>query len=238
MYEVRFYTGNYNERQQGANRDQVDCYVEHHFNSTSNPGPNYAMAIVPADASALEMQWARDYTARIARALDISDKGAVPGGYDGRGGGNIDAVRAASMLVEPCFISNKKGAEVAREHPEIFARALVESIRQAFPPIAGRTRLIGFSIGHVGKRAKPNDRGAQSILGDMESDLATVVLHQAAGLLQRGAPSDVSPWAREAYEWAIERGISDGTRPRDPVTREEAWVMLHRLHGLSSGGPT
>lgn len=32
-----------------------------------------------------------------------------------------------------------------------------------------------------------------------------------------------------AKAWAIERGISDGERPTDPVTREEVWVMLYRL---------
>ena len=30
----------------------------------------------------------------------------------------------------------------------------------------------------------------------------------------------VSPWARESYDWAIETKISDGTRPKDFVTRE------------------
>ncbi len=40
------------------------------------------------------------------------------------------------------------------------------------------------------------------------------------------APSD---WAVEAQEWVRAQGISDGRRPRDTVTREETWVMLHRL---------
>jgi len=26
---------------------------------------------------------------------------------------------------------------------------------------------------------------------------------------------DVSPWAREAWEWAVKHGITDGTRPKD-----------------------
>lgn len=38
----------------------------------------------------------------------------------------------------------------------------------------------------------------------------------------------VSPWAREAREWAITMGITDGSRPKDTVTREEVWTMLHR----------
>lgn len=37
-----------------------------------------------------------------------------------------------------------------------------------------------------------------------------------------------SNWAIEAQKWVIKNGISDGSRPRDPVTRQELWTMLHR----------
>lgn len=33
-------------------------------------------------------------------------------------------------------------------------------------------------------------------------------------------------WARPAQEWVKAHGISDGTRPRDPVTRQECWQMI------------
>jgi len=46
--------------------------------------------------------------------------------------------------------------------------------------------------------------------------------------VQEPATDEVSVWAREAQEWAIEKGITDGTRPKDPVTREELWTMLYR----------
>jgi len=39
------------------------------------------------------------------------------------------------------------------------------------------------------------------------------------------APSD---WARDAWAWAKEAGITDGTRPRDNITREQVAVMLYR----------
>src|SRR5690606_4341756 len=35
-------------------------------------------------------------------------------------------------------------------------------------------------------------------------------------------------WAKKAREWVMARGISDGTRPNDLITRAEAWTMLHR----------
>mgnify|MGYP001159215432 CR=1 FL=1 len=46
----------------------------------------------------------------------------------------------------------------------------------------------------------------------------------------------VSPngWREEfdrARKWVVEQGITDGSRPQDPVTREEVWVMLYRALG-------
>lgn len=41
---------------------------------------------------------------------------------------------------------------------------------------------------------------------------------------------EVSEWAKEAQQWAKEKGVSDGTRPKDPVTREEVWTMLYNFH--------
>jgi hypothetical protein len=43
-----------------------------------------------------------------------------------------------------------------------------------------------------------------------------------------------SGWAKEVYDavaWAKIRGVSDGTRLTEPVTRAEVLVMLRRLEG-------
>lgn len=41
--------------------------------------------------------------------------------------------------------------------------------------------------------------------------------------------TDVSHWAADPRKWAMEQGITDGTRPKNPVTREEVWTILYRL---------
>lgn len=38
-----------------------------------------------------------------------------------------------------------------------------------------------------------------------------------------------SAWAKVAWEWATKEGLLDGTRPKDPVTREEMAEILRRL---------
>ena len=43
----------------------------------------------------------------------------------------------------------------------------------------------------------------------------------------------VSDWAKDARNWVKDNHISDGTRPKDQVTREEAWTMLYRASKLN-----
>lgn len=42
--------------------------------------------------------------------------------------------------------------------------------------------------------------------------------------------SEVSPWAVKGYEFVTKNNVSDGTKPKDSVTREELWTVLERLH--------
>ncbi|OEH85375.1 hypothetical protein BHU72_04610 [Desulfuribacillus stibiiarsenatis] len=41
--------------------------------------------------------------------------------------------------------------------------------------------------------------------------------------------SVVSDYAREAHDWVVANGISDGLNPQDQATREQVWVMLYRM---------
>lgn len=52
-------------------------------------------------------------------------------------------------------------------------------------------------------------------------------LKGGATVTEKNVPSS---WAKEAWEWAIKEGITDGTRPKDTITREEMVTMLHRYH--------
>lgn len=40
----------------------------------------------------------------------------------------------------------------------------------------------------------------------------------------------ISPWAVEARDWCISKGITDGSKPDAYLTREEMWTMLYRYH--------
>lgn len=42
------------------------------------------------------------------------------------------------------------------------------------------------------------------------------------------SPEQEKPWYEDAQNWVKQMGISDGSRPADPVTRAEVWTMLKR----------
>lgn len=45
---------------------------------------------------------------------------------------------------------------------------------------------------------------------------------------------NVSAWAKEGYKFVTENKISDGKRPKDNVTREEMWTMLHNFYKMKT----
>lgn len=45
-------------------------------------------------------------------------------------------------------------------------------------------------------------------------------------------PEDVATWAKDAWSRATALGLCDGTRPTDPITRQEAVTMLMRLKDM------
>jgi len=60
-----------------------------------------------------------------------------------------------------------------------------------------------------------------------EEQIKTIVTQTVTELL-RGVGSTPSAWAKPEWDRAIEADITDGTRPRGYVTREEAAIMAYR----------
>ncbi len=50
-------------------------------------------------------------------------------------------------------------------------------------------------------------------------------------LEEKHYPLELSNWAYKPHDWIIRKGVSDGSRPRQPITREEVWTMLYKLMG-------
>ncbi|SNR86269.1 hypothetical protein SAMN05446037_100181 [Anaerovirgula multivorans] len=48
-------------------------------------------------------------------------------------------------------------------------------------------------------------------------------------LKEEGEKQESPQWAIDARNWAMDNGISDGSRPKDTATREEIWRMLQKM---------
>jgi hypothetical protein len=183
-YSVKFYKGDYMQRQLAANADRAVAYVEHHFNSSASPTASYAVVVVGSNASNTSRNWGRWYARAVAEQFGNKvggDQGILVGGWEGRGDGNVKHTRMPALLLEPLFASHPQQAEAIRSDAgqAVLARILAESIRRFFPDGG----LIAFSVGHKYKSSSPHDRGAALAGGGNEADHAEKVLLKAAQLL-------------------------------------------------------
>lgn len=60
-------------------------------------------------------------------------------------------------------------------------------------------------------------------------DYPTIIRN--AGLNNLAPKQEEKTWYADAQQWAIGKGITDGTRPDEPATRAEVWSMLYRMNG-------
>jgi hypothetical protein len=185
MYTVKFYKGDYYDRQRTANQDGAVAYVEHHFNSSSSSQANYAVVVTGSNASQTSKNWGRWYAHAIADQFGTrvaGDSGILVGGWNGRGDANLRYTAMPAILLEPLFASNPQQADIIRSDSGqgTLARILVESIQRFFP----NGGLIALSVGHKYKQSRPNDRGAAVAGGGNEADYAEKVLEKAATMLK------------------------------------------------------
>lgn len=187
-YDVKFYRGDYLDRQDGANEDRAICYVEHHFNSWTDPSVDYSMALVGSNASTKSCDWGRWYAKRVSLEFGTElggEEGLFRPERCGRGDASLYYTHMKAILLEPLFASNPAQAGWMKSDvgQARLARALVDSILWAFP----EGGLVAFSVGHKYKTSKPDDRGAAVYGGGNEADLAEVVLLKAEHILMQGA---------------------------------------------------
>lgn len=180
-YTVKFYKGDYLNRQRAANTDKAVLYIEQHFNSVESQTADYATCVVGSNASRTSRLFAESYVRKVADAFACKASPILIGGYKGRGDGNVKYTDMPAALLEPLFCSNPKRATEIKsdEGQDRLARCLVDTIKHFFPGGG----LIAFSVGHKYRASKPNDRGAAVHGGGTEADYAEIVLKKAEVLL-------------------------------------------------------
>lgn len=71
-----------------------------------------------------------------------------------------------------------------------------------------------------------NWQGWDKFMFDVRKELILLKQGKEVNLVDKNKPSS---WAKEAWEWGKKEGITDGTNPKDPITREQVVTMLYRL---------
>lgn len=190
-YQVKFYKGDYSERQKEANKDGAVCYVEHHFNAGTNNDADYSMVVVARNASRKSIDWGSYYAQEVDKRFEAVKKawgakgknlGVNIGGFNGRGNGNLIFTNMPAILVEPMFATDPEHADIIKstEGSLVLAEILADSIMKFFP----NGGLVAFSVGHKFKKSNPADRGVSLYGGGWEADYAEKVLNKAKILLE------------------------------------------------------
>ena len=129
---------------------------------------------------------------------------------------------------------NRKGIGIEICYSKSGGTRFIEAEKLAAKFIAFKLNEKGWGIDRVKKHQdfsgkycphRTLDMGWQRFLNMVKSELDK--LKGGATVTEKNVPSS---WAKEAWEWAKKEGITDGTRPKDTMTREEMVTMLHRYH--------
>ena len=129
---------------------------------------------------------------------------------------------------------NRKGLSIEICYSKSGGQRFIEAEKLAAKFIAYKLKEKGWGIDRVKKHQdfsgkycphRTLDMGWQRFLDMVKSELDK--LKGGAAVSDKNVPSS---WAKEAWEWAIKEGITDGTNPQGAITREQVVTMLYRYH--------
>jgi len=127
---------------------------------------------------------------------------------------------------------NRKGIGIEICYSKSGGQRFIEAEKLAAKFIAYKLNEKGWGIDKVKKHQdfsgkycphRTLDMGWQRFLDMIKSELDK--LKGADKVTDKNTPPS---WAKEAWEWAKKEGITDGTNPQEPATREQVITMIHR----------
>lgn len=178
------------------------------------------------DASARnEVQYMINNNSSTSFHYAIDDKEIVQGIPENRnawhaGDGTNGPGNRKGIGIEICY--SKSGGKRFEKAEKLAAKFIAYKLNEKNWGIDRVKKHQDFSGKYCPHRTL--DMGWQRFLDMVKSELDK--LKGADKVTDRNMPS---PWAKEAWEWAKKEGITDGTNPKDSITREQVVTMLYRL---------
>ncbi len=128
---------------------------------------------------------------------------------------------------------NRKGLSIEICYSKSGGPRFIQAEKNAAKFIASKLKEKNWGIDKVKKHQdfsgkycphRTLDMGWQRFLDMVQNEL-----NELKGVDKVADKDKPSNWAKEAWEWAKKEGITDGTRPNEPATREEIITMLYRF---------
>jgi N-acetylmuramoyl-L-alanine amidase len=157
----------------------------------------------------------------------IDDKEIVQGIPENRnawhaGDGRNGKGNRKGLSIEICY--SKSGGQRFEEAEKLAAKFIASKLKEKNWGIDKVKKHQDFSGKYCPHRTL--DLGWDRFLKMVQTELNNL----KGGSNMSNDKNMPSNWAKEAWEWAIKNSITDCTRPKDNVTREELVTMLYRYY--------
>jgi len=128
---------------------------------------------------------------------------------------------------------NRKGIAIEICYSLSGGQRFIDAEKLAAKFIAYKLKEKGWGIDRVKKHQdfsgkycphRTLDMGWQRFLDMVQAELNNLTKGDGK-VADKSVPS---PWAKDAWEWATGKGVTDGSDPKGPVTREQAITMIYR----------
>ena len=179
------------------------------------------------DASAAnEVAYMISNNNKVSFHYAVDDKQIVQGIPDNRNafhaGDGVNGIgNRKGLSIEICY--SKSGGEKFDKAEQLAAKFIAYKLKEYGWDISKVKKHQDFSGKYCPHRTL--DLGWNRFL-NMVSKEYELLLKGGIEVEDKNTPST---WAKEAWEWAKEKGITDGSRPQDNATREEIITMLYRF---------
>lgn len=155
----------------------------------------------------------------------IDDKNIIQGIPENRNafhaGDGVNGIgNRKGLSIEICY--SKSGGEKFDKAEQLAAKFIAYKLKEYGWDISKVKKHQDFSGKYCPHRTL--DLGWNRFL-NMVSKEYELLLKGGIEVEDKNTPST---WAKEAWEWAKKEKITDGTRPKENITREEVIVMIYR----------
>jgi hypothetical protein len=98
--------------------------------------------------------------------------------------------------------------------------------------LAAGILLLIFGSVFVQRFATSDSRTAKARMVDAAHGITADIADSATSIMARNPDAPEADWYSPGIAWALETGVSDGSKLDEPLTKREAIILLYRVNFL------